>query len=105
MLDAQDSIILCGDPATAREARNRLARIGFDRVLGALTTPVDAVGAEYLTAAVRVEATGLDDRLAKDADGFELLDVRGPGEVRESGTIPGARLIPLPELVGRLGEL
>ncbi|MFB7224329.1 rhodanese-like domain-containing protein [Streptomyces sp. NPDC056227] len=105
VFDAQDSIILCGDPATAREARNRLARIGFDHVLGALTTLVDAVGAEYLTAAVRVEAVGLDDRLVKDADDFELVDVRGRGEVRESGTIPSARLIPLPELVGRLSEL
>ncbi|WP_406422939.1 rhodanese-like domain-containing protein [Streptomyces sp. NBC_00842] len=105
VLDARDGIILCGDPATAREARNRLARIGFDRVLGALTTGVDAVGAEYLTAAVRVEAAALAGQLAEGADGFELVDVRGLGEVRDNGTIPGARLIPLPELVARLSEL
>ncbi|MFJ9683353.1 rhodanese-like domain-containing protein [Streptomyces sp. NPDC101194] len=105
VLDARDSIILCGDPATAREARNRLARIGFDRVLGALTTAVDAVGAEYLTAAARVEAAALADRLAENPEGFDLLDVRGQGEVRDNGTIPGARIIPLPELVARLNEL
>ncbi|WP_380282286.1 rhodanese-like domain-containing protein [Kitasatospora purpeofusca] len=105
VLDAQDAIILCGDPDTVVEARNRLARIGFDRVLGALAAPVDAVGAAHLTAAGRVEADALADRLARATGEFELLDVRGPGEVREHGTIPGARLVPLPELLARLAEL
>ncbi len=35
---------------------------------------------------------------------FTLLDVRQPGEY-ENSRIPGAKLIPLPELVDRLGEL
>jgi len=35
---------------------------------------------------------------------FTLLDVRQPGEY-EKTRIPGAVLIPLPELTGRLGEL
>lgn len=105
VLDARDRILLCGSPTTAREARNRLARIGFDRVLGALNTPVGAVGDEYLTATVRVEADALADRLTDDPDCLLPLDVRGPGEVRDSGTIPGARLIPLPELISRLTEL
>ncbi|MFV5994724.1 MBL fold metallo-hydrolase [Streptomyces sp. NPDC056231] len=105
VLDARDRIILCGDPATAREARNRLARIGFDHVLGALTTAVETVGTEYLTAVVRVEADVLADRLAEGTGDFELVDVRGLGEVRDNGTIPGARLIPLPELIARLSEL
>ncbi|MET8698078.1 MBL fold metallo-hydrolase [Kitasatospora sp. NPDC004723] len=105
VLDAQDAIILCGDPDTVVEARNRLARIGFDRVLGALAGPVDAVGAEHLTAAGRVDADTLAAQLAEGTGGFELLDVRGPGEVREKGGIPGARLVPLPELLARLAEL
>ncbi|URM88725.1 MBL fold metallo-hydrolase [Streptomyces sp. MRC013] len=105
VLDARDRIVLCGDPVTAREARNRLARIGFDQVLGALGIPVDAVGDEHLTTTARVEAGDLAARLAEDADGFALVDVRGPNEVRETGTIPGARLVPLPELTARLDEL
>ncbi|MFD7641987.1 rhodanese-like domain-containing protein [Kitasatospora sp. NPDC059795] len=105
VLDAQDTLVLCGDPATAAEARTRLARIGFDRVLGALAAPVDALGAAYLAAATRVEADALAGELAGAGSEFELLDVRGPGEVRDTGTIPGARLIPLPELLARLGEL
>jgi rhodanese-related sulfurtransferase len=35
---------------------------------------------------------------------YTLLDVRQPGEY-EKERIPGAKLIPLPELTGRLGEI
>ncbi|MFD4660656.1 rhodanese-like domain-containing protein [Kitasatospora sp. NPDC058444] len=105
VLDAQDAIVLCGDPDTAIEARNRLARIGFDRVLGALDAAVETIGAAHLTAVVRVDADELADELAEGAAEFELLDVRGPGEIRDKGTLPGARLVPLPELLARLGEL
>ncbi|MEV1093406.1 rhodanese-like domain-containing protein [Streptomyces microflavus] len=105
VLDARDRIILCGDPGTAPEARNRLSRIGFDRVLGALSTTVEAVDEEHLVTAVRVEADALAARIAQGADGSVLVDVRGPDEVRDTGTIPGARVIPLPELIARLGEL
>ena len=35
---------------------------------------------------------------------FTLLDVRQPSEY-ENARIPGAKLIPLPELADRLGEL
>lgn len=38
------------------------------------------------------------------ADEFTLLDVRQPSEY-ERAHIPGARLIPLPELNERMGEL
>jgi rhodanese-related sulfurtransferase len=40
----------------------------------------------------------------KDADEFNLLDVRQPGEY-EAGHIPGSRLIPIAELDRRLDEL
>ncbi|MGW1175377.1 MBL fold metallo-hydrolase [Kitasatospora sp. NPDC002543] len=105
VLDARDTTVLCGDRDTATEARTRLARIGFDRVLGALAAPVEAVGAAHLTSAGRVDADVLADQLTLNDGDFELLDVRGPGEIRERGTIPGARLVPLPELLARLGEL
>ena len=35
----------------------------------------------------------------------QLVDVRGLGEVRTSGRVPGAVVVPLPELVRRLDEL
>jgi rhodanese-related sulfurtransferase len=40
----------------------------------------------------------------KDIERFTLLDVRQPGEY-ESEHLPGAKLIPLPELDKRLNEL
>lgn len=40
----------------------------------------------------------------KDVDDFTILDVRQPSEYEE-GHIPGATLIPLPDLGDRLHEL
>ena len=57
-------------------------------------TPVESVNAE--------EARRMIE--ARTADSVVLLDVRQPREY-EKGHIPGAKLISLPELMGRLGEL
>jgi rhodanese-related sulfurtransferase/rubrerythrin len=57
-------------------------------------TPVKSIDA--------VEARQYIQRMAGDA--FTLLDVRQPGEY-ESEHLPGAKLIPLPELGARLAEL
>ena len=99
VVPADRDIVLVAEPDTAAEARNRLARIGFDRVIGYL--PETAVPTESLRAASRLTAT----QLADIADGVQVVDVRGPGEVRVSGVVPGAVVVPLPELVRRLGEL
>ncbi len=40
----------------------------------------------------------------KSSEEYTLLDVRQPGEY-ESGHIPGAKLVPLPDLNNRLGEI
>ncbi|MER5437058.1 MBL fold metallo-hydrolase [Streptomyces sp. NPDC002790] len=103
VLPAGADLVLCGDPATAREARNRLARIGYDRVVGAL--PADALSAEHVTSTPRMEAQALDARLADNPRAFTVLDVRASGEIDDTGTVPGARTIPLPELVARIDEL
>ncbi|MGY0488493.1 MBL fold metallo-hydrolase [Streptomyces sp. WG-D5] len=105
VLPAGADLILCGEPDRAREARNRLGRIGYDRVLGALPGP-GARGAGEPVSVPRVEPEALAERLAAgSADPVTVLDVRGPGEIDDTGTVPGAHRIPLPELVGRLGEL
>ncbi|MDN5748959.1 MAG: MBL fold metallo-hydrolase [Pseudonocardia sp.] len=100
VLAAGDDIVLVSDPGTEIEARNRLARIGFDRVVGHLTGGAAGVTAEHLTPASRLTAGQV---VAAPAD-VQLIDVRGPGEVRVSGTVPGADLVPLPELVGRVAQ-
>lgn len=101
VLGAEDDIVLVTDPGAEREARNRLARIGFDRVLGYLDGGVAAVPADRLRAASRLTAGQLRGLRAD----VQVVDVRGPGETRASGSVPGALLVPLPELVARVGEL
>lgn len=95
-----DIVLVC-DPGTETEARNRLARIGFDRVVGHLDGGPAAIAPQHLTAAGRLTA----EQLASAPAGIQLVDVRGPGEVATTGTVPDAVQIPLPALVGRLGEL
>ena len=57
-------------------------------------TPVAGMNAEEARAYIKNHREGT----------YTLLDVRQPSEY-EKGRIPGAKLIPLPELAGRLGEL
>ena len=100
-----DPIVVVTDAGREIEARVRLARIGFDRVVGALAG-IDAVLAArpHLAArAPRLSAAELSARLAGDTD-LQLLDVRNPGET-VAGVVAGARAIPLACLVGRLDEL
>jgi sulfur-carrier protein adenylyltransferase/sulfurtransferase len=52
-----------------------------------------------------IEADELKQYIAQHREGtYRLIDVRQPGEY-EKGHIPGALLIPLPELANRLQEL
>ncbi|WP_431878328.1 MBL fold metallo-hydrolase [Micromonospora marina] len=83
----------------------RLARIGFDRVIGYLREPEGAfleMVAE-MTRASRVTATELRAALQRP-DAPVVLDVRNTGE-REQGAVDGSLHIPLAELTHRLGEV
>ncbi|MFI1379779.1 rhodanese-like domain-containing protein [Embleya sp. NPDC020886] len=101
ILSADSRVLLVCDPGTEREARNRLARIGFDRVSGALAAGAPGIEPGHRRIAVRHR---VDAFVALDAD-TRVVDVRNPGEARTDGTIPGAHLIPLPELLSRINEL
>jgi glyoxylase-like metal-dependent hydrolase (beta-lactamase superfamily II)/rhodanese-related sulfurtransferase len=98
-------IVLVAPPGHEAEAKVRLARIGFDRVLGALDEPFDAFVAhpELIEPLSRLSTTALADRIASVPD-LVLVDVRNAGEVA-LGTIGGARVISLPGLLDRLDEL
>jgi hydroxyacylglutathione hydrolase len=98
-------VIADGGPA-AVEAKVRLGRIGFDRVVGALAAPVEAFveHPEAVEPSARISATDLRARLDELA-GLQIVDVRNEGEARLGGTIHGARLVPLPRLVDRLADL
>ncbi|MFO1536663.1 MAG: MBL fold metallo-hydrolase, partial [Actinomycetota bacterium] len=106
VLTADTPIVLVGEPNTEAEARTRLARIGFDRVIGALD---DYVAAFTARPAVVVRASRLTaDELAGRRTALpelQIVDVRNPGEITATGTVPGAIPIPLPRLRTRAGEL
>jgi glyoxylase-like metal-dependent hydrolase (beta-lactamase superfamily II)/rhodanese-related sulfurtransferase len=102
-------IIVITEPGREAEARVRLARIGFDRVVGSVG---DVVGVltehpELAESSLRLTAADFAGWRAAAVHGGEpvqLVDVRNPGET-EGGVIPGAVLIPLASLLGRIGEL
>ncbi len=60
---------------------------------------------QFLIPAKSIEPDELRDYISKHREGtYTLLDVRQPGEYEEQH-LPGAKLIPLPELTDRLKEL
>ena len=98
-------IVLVCEPGTENEARTRLARIGFDRVVGALADPVAAFVAhpEHVEQLSRLSVAALEQRM-RDIPDLVVVDIRNPGEV-EQGSIPGARVISLPALINQMDEL
>ena len=105
VLTAEQPIVLVCEPGTELESRNRLARIGFDRVIGSLSDPVSAFLAHpgWISIASRLTTSELAERIASVAR-LQVVDVRGPGEVA-GGKLATAREVPLPRILDRLGEL
>jgi rhodanese-related sulfurtransferase/glyoxylase-like metal-dependent hydrolase (beta-lactamase superfamily II) len=95
VLSPDRDIVLVGEPDLAPEATVRLARVGFDMMVGQLADlpaalaarPDLAESSSRLTIEQLAELRGLEP-------GLQLIDVRGPGETA-SGILPGAREIPL----------
>jgi hydroxyacylglutathione hydrolase len=105
VLDPEYDIVLVGDPATALETKIRLARIGFDRVVGYLGDASDVLThrpelverGSRLTIEHLAEVRGLEPEL-------QIVDLRNPGEAI-GGALAGAQSIPLPTLVDNLDRL
>ncbi|HET7742417.1 MAG TPA: rhodanese-like domain-containing protein [Mycobacterium sp.] len=98
-------IVLFTEPGQELEGKNRLARIGFDRVIGYLDRPFEVMLAHQddVQVASRLTAKAFDQRVSELAN-LQIVDVRNPGEV-EAGTIPNAITIPVGQLPSRLSEL
>ncbi len=98
-------IVLVAEPGSEREAKNRLARIGYDTVVGHLDSPLETLAANPgdVARSSRLDVAALVDRLAQ-VDDLQLVDVRQPGETA-GGVIEGAVLVPLTELNRRLATL
>ena len=105
VLPSDVDIVLFTEPGQELEGKNRLARIGFDRVIGYLEKPFEVMfeNRDDVQVASRLTAKAFDERTAQVA-GLQIVDVRNPGEV-EAGAIPNAVSIPVGQLPARLGEL
>ncbi len=105
VLPSDVDIVLFTEPGHELEGKNRLARIGFDRVVGYLDRPFDVMLShrDHVQIASRLTAKAFDERATELAD-LQIVDVRNPGEVA-AGTIPDAISIPVGQLPNRLGEL
>jgi glyoxylase-like metal-dependent hydrolase (beta-lactamase superfamily II)/rhodanese-related sulfurtransferase len=98
-------IVLVGDAALAQESKIRLARVGFDRVVGQLRDLADVFRQQpdLFDTALRFTAGQLAELISLEP-GLQLVDVRNPGETVD-GVIPGAREIPLPVLADSIESL
>lgn len=98
-------IVLVVDPGYELEAKNRLARIGFDRVIGHLDDPYRVMfqHRDDVQVGSRLTAQAFNERIAEIAD-IQIVDVRNPGEVA-AGIIEGAVTIPVGQLPARIDEL
>jgi rhodanese-related sulfurtransferase len=105
VLSPERDLALVGDPASALEAKIRLGRVGYDRVIGQLDDPAEILAArpELHQASSRLTVDQLDQLLDLQP-AIQLIDVRSPGETTGC-TIDGAREIPLPALTASLDDL
>jgi len=104
MVIAPDRPVIVMAPAGEEQAvAMRLARIGYDTVLGFVPDVEDYLvrHEDQVTRASRLNA-GQDQ--AWLTDDVQVVDIRGVGELA-AGMVPGAVHIPLPQLAGRVGEL
>ena len=100
VLSPETLVVIVADEGRALETKNRLARIGFDRVAGYV--PAGTWADEDSEPAERLGPADFDRRRS-DSD-VQLVDVRHPGEYSD-GTIPGASSLPVAQLLDRLREL
>jgi hydroxyacylglutathione hydrolase len=98
-------IVVVTEPGLELEAKNRLARIGFDNIVGHLAEPLRTFHENpgEVAHSRRLDVDQLNAALAA-GDDVQLVDVRQPGETA-NGIIDGATEIPLTRLNERLASL
>ncbi len=101
MVKPDVDIVLMTEPGLELEGKNRLARIGFDRVIGYLNEPYQVMftNRDDVEVASRLTSNAMGERIA-DVPELQIVDVRNPGEAA-AGMIPGAVNIPVGQLPDR----
>jgi rhodanese-related sulfurtransferase len=103
LLGLDHDIVLVGeDPGSLEESRLRLARVGIERVTGALRDGMAGWTAAQRPVAQIGQVSA--EELARLREDVQIIDVRRQPEWDE-GHIQGARLLPLHQLSSKLGEI
>lgn len=104
VLDPARPIALVVYPGGEQEAVTRLARVGFDRVVGFLNSGMQSLEPrpDLVAHTERIAAANLAEALEREKP--FVLDVRNPAEF-DAGHVPGAVNIPLPTLSARMDEV
>ena len=98
-----EEIVVVTEPGTELEAKVRLARIGYDKLLGWVS--VDDLGSDFENVVQGSRLTRAQFAVRRHkVDNVQLVDVRNEGEY-ETGSIDGAKNIPIAQLRSRIGEL
>ncbi len=105
VVQPDQEVVVVAPEGREEEIVIRLARIGFDKVVGYLrdTEAAFLAAPDRVARASRVTAKQLDEALCR-APSPVVVDVRNTGELL-SGTIPGAINIPLAQLPRRLAQV
>jgi hydroxyacylglutathione hydrolase len=98
-------LVLMVDDGFEMEAKTRLGRIGFDRVIGVLDQPLKAMldNQQHVQTGSRLTVIDFTER-QRTIPNLQVVDVRNPGEVA-NGMISDAIAIPVGQLPARVEEL
>ncbi len=105
VLPPETRVILLSPTGAEQRDAMRLARIGYDNVIGYVADPIGLLGADPAQTARSSRLTVAEALNAIDnVDELQLVDLRNPTE-RAAGMLSGAVAIPLAELPSRVAEL
>ncbi len=100
LIDIKKPLVLVADPGKEEEAILRLARVGYENVVGYLKGGVSAWPEKLQT----VKSIAAEDMKEQMNAGAEVLDVRKPGEW-SSGHLEEAKFYPLANMPSNLNDL
>jgi hydroxyacylglutathione hydrolase len=100
LLDIQQSLVLIADVGKEEETILRLARVGYEKVLGYLAGGIKLWDEELNT----VRSITADEMKAAVKNGADVLDVRKPGEWAVSH-LKDAQFVPLSDMPSNLEDL
>ncbi len=103
LVDFNHPLLLVTNPGLEKESITRLARIGYDNIVGYLNNGMPAWVDDHRPTET-IQSISISQLLSHEMPPYTLLDVRTAAEVQKE-RIPGAVNIPLQALNQRLGEL